>query len=116
MQGRSPLHRWLVEHYAAITVALASQSRPAWGALAKTAAEDGVLDINGNSPGYHAVRKAWKAIERAKAANPPTPPAVAAAMPRSVQAAQPVPPAAPSAPTPARPRNTFTVARFKRGT
>jgi hypothetical protein len=62
---RSPLRKWLYENRDAIAPMMAVP-RPRWQALARTAADNGVTDENGNAPSRDAVRKAWQAIERTR--------------------------------------------------
>ena len=119
---RSPLRKWLYVNRDAIAPMMAVP-RPRWQALAKTAADNGIVDEHGNPPTRDAVRKAWQAIERTRnekepnrlqqiPANPPYQPQVVETQP--VQK----PPVIPDAPltTQSRPRNVFKVATFKKDT
>jgi hypothetical protein len=129
LQGRSPLYRWLHQHHAEIAADMATRSRPAWEALAQTARDTGQLDANGNPPNRQSIRKAWHTLERDLNRQPAVrTPALPA---RPIQSAQPIQSAAAAAapvmpvrPAPvigladapaasARPRNVFSVARFK---
>src|SRR5689334_19431664 len=64
LKNRSPIYRWLFEHHAEIAAELRNQVRPAWTALAETAADAGVLDKDGRPYSKDAVRMAWKQLER----------------------------------------------------
>jgi hypothetical protein len=63
---RSPLRRWLFEHQDEIAAVLATQGRPGWQALTRTAAANNVTDEKGAAYTADAVRKAWQAIERTR--------------------------------------------------
>ncbi|MFL5283082.1 MAG: hypothetical protein ACJ8AW_19340 [Rhodopila sp.] len=123
LEARSPLHQWLFENRTEIAAVLAGQVRPGWQALANTVADNGVTDQHGKPPTRHAVRKAWKAIERSMN-KPAQQPALTPSVPvahHPVVEQQPIlkpPPVIPDAPftTQSRPRNVFKVATFKKDT
>jgi hypothetical protein len=121
LQGRSPLYRWLHAHRAEIAAHMATQTRPAWEALAQTARDTGQLDSNGNPPNRHSIRKAWQTLERdlnrSQTIRHPvvftTQPPVSVAPSAATVQPVPVTASATQASGAARSRPVFAVARFK---
>jgi hypothetical protein len=62
--SRSYWYRWLAKNRAEITAVFASQRRPSWMLLVKTATEIGAVDENGNPPTREGLRKAWERLQR----------------------------------------------------
>jgi hypothetical protein len=58
LEGRSPIYRWLYEHYTEFAPVL-FERRPPWTALAKTAQEAGLKSATRQS-----VRMAWMRVAR----------------------------------------------------
>jgi hypothetical protein len=56
---RSPLYRWLQDHYDQIAPIIATQSRPSWEALARTAKASGQTGPVDGGPSRQTIRKAW---------------------------------------------------------
>jgi hypothetical protein len=120
-ESRSPLYRWLRTNYADIKPIIDSQARPAWQALARTAAESGL-----GKPSRQAVRKAWLRLDAdmtvppkskpASVSAPPQPAAQAAAIPSTASATPNVPASGPQPkPLLAEPRrNTFQIGTLKK--
>jgi hypothetical protein len=123
LKHRSPVCRWLTEHYAEIVAQFRNQARPAWTALAETAADAGVRDKGEQLYSKDAVRMAWKQLERDMSRSGQHPSAVAPSNPPPVTTQQTAPPTPvrpaqtpqPAA-SPTRPRHTFRVATFKEDT
>jgi hypothetical protein len=61
LEDRSHLYRWLYDNRAEIEPIISA--KPAWQALAKTAAESGVRTSTGDLPSRQAVRKAWMRLQ-----------------------------------------------------
>ncbi|MFZ3237356.1 MAG: hypothetical protein WA184_18565, partial [Stellaceae bacterium] len=61
---RSYWYRWLAKNRAEIAAAFASQTRPSWTLLVKTATQIGAVDENGNPPTREGLRKAWDRLQR----------------------------------------------------
>lgn len=62
---RSPLLRWLSEHYEALASALDGRNVK-WGVFSANLSEAGVVDANGKPPSKAAVRQAWYRVRRSK--------------------------------------------------
>jgi hypothetical protein len=63
LEARSPLFQWLHQHHDQIADWFASQSRPGWEVIARTARANGVVNANGHPPNRGAVRKAWTTLQ-----------------------------------------------------
>jgi hypothetical protein len=59
--GRSPLLGWMRQHHALITERM-NTVRPSWDDVARTLAELGVRDANGQPPKTEAVRRAYHRV------------------------------------------------------
>lgn len=59
--GRSPLLGWMRQHHALITERM-NTVRPSWDDIARTLAELGVRDANGQPPKTEAVRRAYHRV------------------------------------------------------
>jgi hypothetical protein len=115
LQNRSPIYRWLFEHYAEIAAEFRNQARPAWTALAETAADAGVLDKGGQLCSKDAVRMAWKQLERdlsRTAQNRSVVPSTTPPVTTQPIPARPVPVSQPAV-SPTRPRHVFKIATLK---
>jgi hypothetical protein len=68
--ARSPLYRWMSEHYEELEPVL-SQRGPDWAAMAERFADAGVLAGKGKTPDARLVAKTWTTVKRDKGAVPP---------------------------------------------
>jgi hypothetical protein len=57
-------YRWLAKNRQEIAAVFASQRRPSWTLLVKTATQIGAVDENGNPPTREGLRKAWERLQR----------------------------------------------------
>lgn len=61
LSGRSPLLGWMRQHHALITERM-NTVRPSWDSIARTLAELGIRDANGEPPKTEAVRRAYHRV------------------------------------------------------
>jgi hypothetical protein len=61
LAGRSPLLGWMRQHHALITERM-NTVRPSWHDIARTLAELGIRDANGEPPKVEAVRRAYHRV------------------------------------------------------
>jgi hypothetical protein len=107
LEARSPLYRWMHEHYAELAPVLAS--KPAWTALAKTAKDAGI-----GEPSKQVVRATWQRVEKDMKATRRASPAAVVSPPPRIAASLPPRPADEPVPTPnPQPASPAAVGAFK---
>src|SRR5215470_12811284 len=101
LAGRSELYRWMLEHADDIERAISVAGRPNWPALARTFAEAGLTDRNGNPPNPEVARQTWFKVRKALAAQAALPSPRRSPIVRQVAGGGPAaPPAETSVPDP----------------